>query len=369
MDAKIILYSTLSINFAEVFKRKTVCKVHQPTIHIENLSIGYTSRHGVRRVARNLTADICAGELTCLLGANGVGKSTLMRTLSGFQPKLEGSVRISGREVSDYTPGELARMLSVVLTEQGDVRGMTVSDLVGLGRSPYTGFWGTLTEEDRKRVDRALDLVGIRHLADCMADMISDGERQKVMIAKALAQETPVICLDEPTAFLDFPSKVEMMQLLHRLSREMNKTIFLSTHDLELALQLADKLWLMGKEAGISVGTPEDLALDGCLERFFVRKGIVFDREAGLFRAKHTCASQIRLEGEGRRYLMVRKALLRNGVDACREVESESYIRAGQDGDPFVLHDSGGGTREVSTIEEIIEWVRDIVITSNHTYI
>lgn len=334
--------------------------MNQPTIHITNLAIGYASRHGVKRVASGISADIYGGELTCLLGANGVGKSTLLRTLSGFQPKLEGDIYIAGEEISGYTSGRLATVLSVVLTDRGDLRGLSVRDLVGLGRSPYTGFWGTLSGEDNEKVGRAMDLVGITHLADRMADTLSDGERQKAMIAKALAQETPVILLDEPTAFLDFPSKVEMMQLLQRLSRATGKTIYLSTHDLELALQIADKLWLMDRAMGINVGTPEDLALDSSLEHFFTREGVIFDRNTGLFRVEYACTGKIKLAGEGRIYNMVRKALLRNGVDARREVESDYYIDVGQDKGPFLLHAPGGHVNEVFTISEIIEWIRRI---------
>ncbi len=147
---------------------------------------------------------------------------------------------------------------------------MTVRELIGMGRSPYTGFWGKLSRADDEIVDKAIGLVNIHPLASRMLHTLSDGERQKAMIAKALAQETPVIYLDEPTAFLDFPSKVEIMQLLHHLTRETDKTIFsLSTHDLELALQIADKIWLMDKVNGITSGTPEDLALEGYLSRFF----------------------------------------------------------------------------------------------------
>ena len=220
---------------------------NKATIQIRDLSIGYTGKNQVKVVASGITATIYSGELTCLLGANGVGKSTLLRTLSAFQPKLGGDILIEGKEIGTFSDKELSHVISVVLTEKPDIRNMTVDELAGLGRSPYTGFWGTLTQEDKQVVDHAIALVGIEPLHDRMIQTLSDGERQKVMIAKALAQETPVIYLDEPTAFLDYPSKVEMMQLLYRLSRETDKTIFLSTHDLELALQIADKLWLMDR--------------------------------------------------------------------------------------------------------------------------
>jgi len=229
-------------------------------------------------VASALTAALRKGELTCLLGPNGIGKSTLLRTLSAFQPKLGGSVGINGREISDYNDKELSRLIGVVLTEKPDVQQMTVRELVELGRSPYTGFWGTLDDDDRQVVSHSLRLVGIERLAPRLVHTLSDGERQKVMIAKALAQQTPVIYLDEPTAFLDFPSKVEMMQLLARLAREEQKTIFLSTHDVELALQLADQLWLM-QPGGLSVGTPFELAQRGVLSAFIERPGISFNKD------------------------------------------------------------------------------------------
>ena len=272
--------------------------MEKETIILKELSIGYHAKNGTRTVAEGINAAIRQGELTCLLGANGVGKSTLLRTLSAFQPKLGGEIIIRSQESGDrsqeidaLTDKELSRMIGVVLTEKPDIRNMTVRELVALGRSPYTGFWGTLHDDDWQVVDEAIDAVRIDGLRERMVHTLSDGERQKVMIAKALAQQTPVIFLDEPTAFLDFPSKVEVMQLLRRLAIEAQKTIFLSTHDFELALQVADKLWLMEigdrsqntgdgrQESGVSIGTPRELAQNGALARYVERPGITFDAE------------------------------------------------------------------------------------------
>ena len=252
--------------------------MNNETIRLSNLSIGYRGKNGTRVVAAGINAAIREGELTCLLGANGVGKSTLLRTLSAFQPKLEGEIVIKEKELGLYTDKELSQMIGVVLTEKPDIRNMSVRELVALGRSPYTGFWGTLHDDDWQVVDEAISIINIETLRDRMIHTLSDGERQKVMIAKALAQQTPIIYLDEPTAFLDFPSKVEMMQLLRRLAREQQKTIFLSTHDFELALQVADTLWLMEAQ-GLSVGTPRELADSGALARYVERPGITFNSD------------------------------------------------------------------------------------------
>ena len=250
------------------------------TIRLSNLSIGYRGKNGTRVVAAGINAAIRSGELTCLLGANGVGKSTLLRTLAAFQPKLDGEVLIEGQEITTFNDKELSRMIGVVLTEKPDIRNMSVRELVALGRSPYTGFWGTLHDDDWQVVDEAIHAVRIEPLRERMIHTLSDGERQKVMIAKALAQQTPVIYLDEPTAFLDFPSKVEMMQLLRQLAQTQQKTIFLSTHDFELALQVADTLWLMEKdESGthLNIGTSQELAQSGVLARYVERPGISFN--------------------------------------------------------------------------------------------
>lgn len=323
------------------------------TIILKDLSIGYRGRRSLRTVAEGINAHISSGELTCLLGSNGIGKSTLLRTLSAFQPKLSGEIILQDREIETYTEKELARLVSVVLTEKPDVRNMSVRDLVALGRSPYTGFWGRLLPEDEAKVDEAIDLVRIPHIAERMVHTLSDGERQKAMIAKALAQNTPIIYLDEPTAFLDFPSKVEMMQLLHRLSRETHKTIFLSTHDLELALQIADKIWLMDEYSQIHVGTPEDLSLNGALSHFFARKGIIFDQETGLFRIENDYDRQIRLIGHGYWYSMIRKALLRHRILAGRHVESAEVVQVVDQRISYTRAD--GVALWVDTIEELLE--------------
>ena len=256
------------------------------SVILDKLSIGYTAKGSQKAVATGLGGCVRSGELTCLLGQNGIGKSTLLRTLSAFQPPLAGEVQIavpsssgasSFQSLSALSDQKRSRLIGVVLTEKPDVRNMTVNELVSLGRSPYTGFWGRNTKEDLRIVDESLQLVGISGLSSRLVDTLSDGERQKVMIAKALAQQTPVIYLDEPTAFLDFPSKVEVMLLLRRISREQQKTIFLSTHDLELALQIADRIWLMDAEKGLSIGTPHELGEAGILRHFVERQGIHFD--------------------------------------------------------------------------------------------
>jgi iron complex transport system ATP-binding protein len=247
------------------------------TIELHNLSIGYQTKHGIKTVATGINGTIRSGELTCLLGANGVGKSTLLKTLSSFQPQTGGEILLEGRELTAYSDKQLSRLIGVVLTEKPDVRNMTVRELVSLGRSPYTGFWGTYSKDDLQVVDEAIAMVGIEPLKKRMVHTLSDGERQKVMIAKALAQQTPVIYLDEPTAFLDYPSKVEVLQLLCRISREAGKVIFLSTHDVELALQMADTIWLMTKDEAVAIGSPQALAEQGALGRFIKREGIAFD--------------------------------------------------------------------------------------------
>lgn len=251
-------------------------------IELKNLTTGY----GEHIVARSINSIIPEGNLISLLGPNGVGKSTLLRTLCAFQPAISGDIIINGTSLQELTQAQLSRIISVVLTERLDVRAMTVHNLVSLGRSPYTGFWGRLDEEDERQVRQAIDQVGIPELYEREIGTLSDGELQKAMIAKALAQQTPIILLDEPTAFLDFPSKVEMMRMLHRLAHEMNKTIFLSTHDVEMALQLSDQLWLMTAE-GVHSGTPDELTADGSLTDFIHIEGIHFDSERKLFIIEH----------------------------------------------------------------------------------
>lgn len=228
------------------------------TIQLKDLSIGYKLHNGkTKTIASHINATVESGMLTCLIGRNGTGKSTLLRTMTGFIPPLEGQVIVEGRDLSMLSATERARIISIVLTERPETDNITVNELVGMGRLPYTNFWGTLQEEDRQIVDDAMQMIGIYELRNRKIGTLSDGEKQKAMIGKAIAQQTPVIILDEPTAFLDYPSKQETMFLLHQLAQELNKTIFLSTHDLNIAYQVADKIWCMGNDDGLRIGDEE----------------------------------------------------------------------------------------------------------------
>lgn len=261
-------------------------------ITLKNLVVGYHNGRHTRQLNHAANEEAHDGMLTCLIGANGAGKSTLLRTIAGFQSPLEGTVLLGGDDVRALSPRQRAERMAVVLTDRPDVMCTTVWEMVATGRAPFTGFWGRLSGKDRDIVIRSLRLVGIEKMADRTVASLSDGERQKVMIAKALAQQTPIILLDEPTAFLDYPSRVEVMQLLLRIAHEEHKTVLLSTHDLDLALNTADRLWLFEKERGekkeeeeeeeeeeekktngdeksiIISGTPQELVSNGSISRF-----------------------------------------------------------------------------------------------------
>lgn len=279
-------------------QQKKTKKNKKKMITLKNLVVGYPDGRHTRQLNHAANEEAHDGMLTCLIGANGAGKSTLLRTIAGFQLPLEGTVVLGGDDVRALSPRQRAERMAVVLTDRPDVMCTTVWEMVATGRAPFTGFWGRLSGKDRNIVTRSLRLVGIEWMADRTVASLSDGERQKVMIAKALAQQTPVVLLDEPTAFLDYPSRVEVMQLLLNIAHEEHKTVLLSTHDLDLALQTADRIWLFEKERGekkeeeegkeerkekgkekeketngnkmskIISGTPQELVSNGSISRF-----------------------------------------------------------------------------------------------------
>lgn len=235
-------------------------------IRFENLSIGYPGQQALRK---GLCGELRRGELTCLLGLNGSGKSTLLRTLCGFQKALAGEVHIDGEPVGKWSLHKLSTIIGVVLTEKGNAGGLTVGELVSLGRQPHTGFFGKLGEEDWRIVREAMEAAGIAHKSDSFINSLSDGERQRAFIAKALAQQCPVIILDEPTAFLDVLGRREIMELLANLAHTQNKAILLSTHDVELALQRADTLWIMDRDSGMAAGIPSKMT--NCITELLYR--------------------------------------------------------------------------------------------------
>lgn len=248
---------------------------------IDNLSTGYeaASPHEGRKVlASGMNARLGVGCLTCLIGVNGAGKSTLLRTMAGLQPAINGQIELMGKSLADYDVRALSRLVSVVLTDEIPEQALTAYELVAMGRMPYTGYWGTLHRRDVKMVEQALAMVGMTDFSHRRLHSLSDGERQKLMIAKALAQDTDVILLDEPVAFLDFPSKVWVLRLLSRVAREQGRSVLLSIHDLELALQIADRLWLLDGHNFVE-GEPRVLAADGKIDFLFQGAGIQFDRE------------------------------------------------------------------------------------------
>ena len=289
-------------------------KPQAAVIALRNLSVGYKpTRKETRIVASNLNTSLQPGELVCLLGPNGAGKSTLMRTMAGMQKPLEGAVELGSVNIHQLPARELAKHLSVVLTERISIGAMTAYALVALGRYPHTNWAGTLSDKDHEVIQWALKTTGASEFANRNIGELSDGERQRVMVARALAQEPQLMILDEITAFLDLPRRVEIMQLLRDLAHSTRGAILLSTHDLDLALRSADVIWLLPKGGAMQVGVPEELVLNGTFAKAFAGEGIEFDSHLGTFRMAQANQRNIVVLGEGEAALWTRRALERQG--------------------------------------------------------
>jgi iron complex transport system ATP-binding protein len=305
-----------------------------PALATRDLAVGYRTRRARRAVLEHVTLSIDAGELVCLLGPNGIGKSTLLRTLAKMQPALWGNVTLGGEDLGSFSQVELARRVGVVLTERVAVEALSVRRIVELGRYPHSGWFGRITEADRVVVDWAIDAVGARHLANRDFSQLSDGERQRVMIARALAQEPTLLVLDEPTAFLDVPSRVELMALLRRLTRAGNLAVIVSTHDLELALRTADVIWLVMPGGELISGAPEDVIMSGGIAQAFEGRHVRFHGEERSFRWLTGGSGSAAVRGYGIHAAMAKSVLEREGF----AVEAETAEQIG----PIVVASESG---------------------------
>ena len=251
-------------------------------LSVENLSVGYQCKSKRTIIAEKINLELEEGKLISLIGANGIGKSTLLRTLSGLQKPLSGTVYLNGKDIQKFEASTLAQNLSLVLTEKLPSSNLSVFELIALGRQPYTNWIGKQTEEDLEKINLAIRLTNIEHLKDKKHFEISDGQMQKVLIARALAQDTSLIILDEPTTHLDLVHKISVFKLLKKLALETNKCILFSTHDIDLAIQLSDEMVVM-TENGVVYDEPCNLISKGVFDALFQDENIKFDKEHGKF--------------------------------------------------------------------------------------
>jgi len=299
-----------------------MAKTTSTIMHSSELVIGYSESE--KPLSKALNLKLCSGEVVCLLGPNGSGKSTLLRTLAGLQQALSGDVYIADSLLSSIPRNELARLLSVVLTEKPATGMLRVFDLVAIGRLPYTNFLGALSEQDQQIVQECLRQVHLEDFAERPFVELSDGEAQRVMIARALAQQTDVILLDEPTIHLDLPTRIEILSLLRNLGKQTGKAILLSTHELDLALQMADTIWLLDKNARFFSGIPEELVLDNSIRSVFERDGLSFDNLSGAFHMPvEESLADVYVTGEGAFYEWTKRALKRSGFRIVDEAGND----------------------------------------------
>ncbi|HOW10615.1 MAG TPA: ABC transporter ATP-binding protein [Bacteroidales bacterium] len=289
----------------------------QIILSLAGLEIGYATSGSKRILLPPLNETACEGELIAVIGRNGVGKSTLLRTIAGLQPVISGQLLIDGRKISDYSRVQLSEKVGYISTEIVKVSNMTVYDLVSQGRFPYTGWFGRIGKKDDHVILESVGKTGLKDLVHRPVNQLSDGERQRAMIAMVLAQDAKLMIMDEPTAFLDISAKFDILHIMHDLAAERGKTILFSTHDLGMAVSRADKIWLLCDE-GMQTGSPEDLVLDGAFESLFNSSEVKFNIEDGTFRLSSKEKGAVKIAGTGHEKFWTEKALIRAGFRIAR---------------------------------------------------
>lgn len=291
-----------------------------------SLTIGYANRRKHIIVQADLNLSVSSGEMVCLIGPNGSGKSTLLRTLCGLQHSISGQALINDVDIQQISTRERALLISLVLTDRIDIENATVRSVVSMGRHPHSNWWGNVDADSEAHVQKSIELVHLEGKSNQLLAELSDGERQRVMIAKAFVQDTPIIILDEPTAHLDLPNRVEIMLLLHKLAHETGKTILISTHELDMALQAADRIWLMTADKGVEVGVPEDLVLNGNFNTAFRSDNFVFNPTNGNFSMNYTLNKEVEVTGDKTIMYWTLRALARAGYSAVSKADIKIKI-------------------------------------------
>ncbi len=322
-----------------------------------DLSIGYHTRNRVNMVMEHLSLEARQGELVALIGRNGTGKSTLLRTLVGLQPELGGRVRLQGVDLHAIGSSQLPRIVSFTSTEPVAVRNIRVHDVVALGRFPFTNWIGSLAPDDEEAVNEALGATGLITLANRSIDNISDGERQRTLIARSLAQDTALLVMDEPTAFLDLPSRYSIVSLLRQLTREQGKCVIYSTHDLDTAINEADRIWLMTGE-GIAEGAPEDLILKGIVARAFESPQLSFSSNTGTFSFIRKQQTGIALEGKGLAVRMTERALNRCGYTRDPQASLKVTVSESHEGTEWIVL-RNTGTEHYRSLYDLVSSLAD----------
>lgn len=318
-----------------------------------NLSIGYQSKAGPKLVAENLNFELKSGELTCLLGPNGVGKSTLIKTIMGGLPPMAGEVKLKNLPIQSFKTDTLAKELAVVLTDKIGGAQLMVEDLIALGRTPHTNWLGRMSVQDQAKVDEAINQTNTGYLREALISELSDGQLQKVMIARAIAQDAGILILDEPTAHLDLVNRFEIMFLLRKIAKESTKAILVVTHDLEIALETADQFWLMTCGEPLMTGLPEDLVCQGSIDQLLPGKELFFDAVKGKVKLQAP-VEEFAIQGNLVRAQWLAHALLKNGLKIPQAVTIEA-TEAG-----FLWNTAEGEMRQLAEIQEVLDWCKSL---------
>jgi iron complex transport system ATP-binding protein len=339
----------------EIFRYILMTKELPEILTLDSLKIGYLTGKHKNILLPPLNAHACKGELIAVIGRNGIGKSTLLRTLTGLQPGLGGKIFYDGKTIRDYTRRELAQKVGYISTEILKVSNMSVYDLVSLGRFPHTNWTGRIDSKNHKVIIDAIEMTGMSAFSTRYISELSDGERQKAMIARILAQDTGIMVMDEPTAFLDMGSKYEILHLMHLLSHKNGKTIVFSTHDLNMAISQSDKIWLIHGNKLIE-GAPEDLMISEAFDHLFDQSPVQFNNEDGTFTFRGEERGTIYLEGEGMKRHWTEKAINRAGFSVS-EIMTEPFIRL-----PFSKNSNwqisaDNVIHEFRSIYELVSWL------------